>query len=213
MTLQLDNPSFSYTALVAGEIRLLEPTDRADGLKWTLRTTHLDDELKYDALSYVWGPQTGTFPIVCNGQTLHVHHNLYTALPYLARRYMKGRSRPIWIDAICINQKDEEEKFVQIGMMNKVYQSAEMVWVWLGIAEKQNRMAEAITLLPNIVQAGKQVEEHFTSPRTIEEKERDLANGMKPYFRLNLLDDSHGLNKLDADLWSAIFHLLSNPWY
>jgi hypothetical protein len=107
--------SFSYSTLplVDGDIRLLEPTDEADGLHWSIRTASLDSqELEYDALSYVWGSPAQNFPIICNGYSFHVHGNLYSALPFLAQRYKGANSRPIWIDAICINQKDDEEKLI-----------------------------------------------------------------------------------------------------
>ncbi|KAF1829096.1 hypothetical protein BDW02DRAFT_510766, partial [Decorospora gaudefroyi] len=75
----------------------------------------------FDALSYVWGSQAESFPFTLNGCISHVHHNLHTALPYLVRRGDARLVRPIWIDAICINQTDKKEKMVQIRLMNKVY--------------------------------------------------------------------------------------------
>jgi hypothetical protein len=81
--------SFSYTTLplADGDIRLLEPTDAADGLHGSIRTASLhSQELDYDALSYVWGSPTQTFPIICNGNPFHVHRSLFSALPFLAKR-------------------------------------------------------------------------------------------------------------------------------
>ncbi|KAF2823320.1 HET-domain-containing protein [Ophiobolus disseminans] len=192
MDLRTDISLFTYTALAPDEIRLLEPTGAADGLSWSLRTVNLDDNLEYDALSYVWGTQTGDMPIICNEQSLLVHHNLYLALPFVANRYRGARHCPIWIDAVCINQRDENEKLVQIGMMNRIYRDADTVWVWLGIAANQARVAQAIALLPKYVEASRQMRQHHRQYR---------------------LDDSLGLNRLDADLWSAIFHIVCNPWF
>ncbi|KAF2093590.1 hypothetical protein NA57DRAFT_81092 [Rhizodiscina lignyota] len=39
---------------------------------------------------------------------------------------------PIWIDAICINQKDESEKASQINLMGDIYSFASRVILWLG---------------------------------------------------------------------------------
>jgi len=97
----------------------------------------------------------------CNGRSLHVHHNLHTALPYLSRR---GYSRPvqaIWIDAVCINQEDQEEKRVQIQLMGQLYQTATKVWVWLGLAEHQEIIPEAVDVLFRIVAAAQR------HPRTL----------------------------------------------
>lgn len=126
-------PPSIYTHLAPGQIRLLTPLHHSIGTVWQLRTFSLDDtELNFDALSYTWGSQAETFPIVCNEKLFFVHHNLYSALPYLARRQGNANARPIWIDAVCINQSDELEKGVQMRLMHRIYQRAEKVWAWLG---------------------------------------------------------------------------------
>ncbi|KAK8245475.1 heterokaryon incompatibility protein-domain-containing protein [Phyllosticta capitalensis] len=38
----------------------------------------------------------------------------------------------IWVDAICMNQDDEEEKKKQIPLMEEIYTWAECTYVWLG---------------------------------------------------------------------------------
>jgi hypothetical protein len=40
-----------------------------------------------------------------------------------------------WIDAICINQQDDDERAIHTRKMNIVYRSAKLVFVWLGKAE------------------------------------------------------------------------------
>jgi hypothetical protein len=42
--------------------------------------------------------------------------------------------RIIWIDAICINQEDNDEKGQQVQSMAKIYAKASRVIVWLGEA-------------------------------------------------------------------------------
>jgi hypothetical protein len=42
--------------------------------------------------------------------------------------------RPLWADAICINQSDQKEKAIQVSMMGKIYSNAQTVIVWLGPA-------------------------------------------------------------------------------
>ncbi|KAH9213125.1 hypothetical protein DL95DRAFT_302949, partial [Leptodontidium sp. 2 PMI_412] len=34
---------------------------------------------------------------------------------------------PLWVDAICINQQDLEERSAQVQLMKKIYQQAEGV--------------------------------------------------------------------------------------
>jgi hypothetical protein len=47
-----------------------------------------------------------------------------------------GKSGYIWIDAICINQLDNEERTQQVQSMAKIYESAISVLVWLGMGDE-----------------------------------------------------------------------------
>ncbi|CAG9978598.1 unnamed protein product [Clonostachys byssicola] len=62
-------------------------------------------------------------------ETLHVTPNLENALRYLRRN--KG-VRILWIDALCIDQKNEAEKLMQVQKMGWIYANAHMVTIWLG---------------------------------------------------------------------------------
>lgn len=92
---------------------------------------------EFDALSYTWfidddvgPPAKGTMrTVVCNGMALDVHQNLYNAL--LQLRELR-RPLPIWVDAICINQDDDDEKTAQVRMMGEIFGQAQTVVVWLG---------------------------------------------------------------------------------
>ena len=58
-----------------------------------------------------------------------VTRNLYTALKQFRAEKL---SEPFWIDAICINQGNLQEKNAQIKMMKEIYSHASRVLVWLG---------------------------------------------------------------------------------
>jgi hypothetical protein len=49
--------------------------------------------------------------------------------------------RKFWIDAICINQDDLDEKSAQIPLMAQIYPQAEAVNVWLGPSDKHSNRA------------------------------------------------------------------------
>ncbi|GKZ37843.1 hypothetical protein AbraIFM66950_009632 [Aspergillus brasiliensis] len=83
----------------------------------------------YEALSYVWGSESKPYTILLNGTAFPVTHNLYTALLYLRDSQLE---RTLWIDAICINQDDNDEKATQIPLMRAIYAQAGRVVVWLG---------------------------------------------------------------------------------
>jgi hypothetical protein len=56
---------------------------------------------------------------------------LYEAL----KRLRSSNHQYLWVDQICINQANCEEKNSQVQLMSKIYSSAETVLVWLGEKE------------------------------------------------------------------------------
>jgi hypothetical protein len=86
----------------------------------------------YTALSYCWGVSVNKIPIKLNRYTFRVTSNLHAAL--LRLRQHNARYKYVWVDALCINQGDKEERSIQIGRMAAIYRQAEHVVVWLGEA-------------------------------------------------------------------------------
>ena len=126
--------SFHYQRLnhKAREFRLLKLLPYSsfeDDVCCEIFHSSLDDHPPYEALSYVWGDPSITGQIQCNGAACSVTANSAIALRYLR---LRDRERIIWVDAICINQKDDSEKTHQVGQMRGVYTGAEQVVVWLG---------------------------------------------------------------------------------
>jgi hypothetical protein len=92
----------------------------------------------YEALSYTWGDPTPAHKIECNGCSLPVARNLFSALKAL--RYSEG-PRLMWIDAICINQSDVAERNEQVQYMTSIYRAAVSVLVWLGEGDRHSDFA------------------------------------------------------------------------
>lgn len=86
---------------------------------------------KFVALSYMWGESNAQKKILLNGAEFAVTENLLSALSHL-RRKNAFEYRLFWIDAICINQDDMNEKSRQVRIMNHIYDRASSVVVWLG---------------------------------------------------------------------------------
>lgn len=82
----------------------------------------------YEALSYYWGSPEKIHTITVGDGQLQITRNLHTALQSLRDYYIE---RIIWIDAVCINQDDAEEKGCQVQLMAEIYAKASRVVVWL----------------------------------------------------------------------------------
>lgn len=74
-------------------------------------------------------PNQSRCKIMCDGQAVYVGASLYDALRVLTQ---KNTSAEYWIDAICINQQDIAERNAQVQLMDRIYQQASKVIVWLG---------------------------------------------------------------------------------
>lgn len=86
----------------------------------------------YRALSYTWGEGIEKTEVLVNGKNLTITRSLAVALLHL-----RPRSRPlqIWIDQICINQNNLQEKSEQVQHMHRVYRNSEESLIWLGPAQ------------------------------------------------------------------------------
>jgi hypothetical protein len=113
------------------EIRVvdLHPGEPDDPIHCSLKKVSLENGADYIALSYVWGDDKNTRPIQVNGNTLNITFNLALALKRLRDRQC---TFTLWIDAICINQKNVVERTEQVGIMRYIYPMATCVWVWIG---------------------------------------------------------------------------------
>lgn len=121
----------SYTRSI--RLLSLDPSnDFATPLAGTLRQVSLDDAdcPQFNALSYVWGTfASPTDTLKCCTGDFQITANCRDALCRL--RHMYG-GITIWVDAICIDQDNNEEKQHQITLMREIYMRAERVYFWIG---------------------------------------------------------------------------------
>ncbi|KAI1091897.1 heterokaryon incompatibility protein-domain-containing protein [Rostrohypoxylon terebratum] len=114
-------------------IKLHSAVNLDDVIVFDLITVSLDatPPLSYNALSYTWGGQPLDQVVYANGKEFLVTENARNAMRRL-RPYKAGRYLHLWIDAICINQQDNEEKSTQVQMMLEIYARTYRVQIWLG---------------------------------------------------------------------------------
>ncbi|PQE13235.1 heterokaryon incompatibility -domain-containing protein [Rutstroemia sp. NJR-2017a BBW] len=97
----------------------------------TLRHVSLEEKPTFDALSYEWGPEsTNNSDVFVDKKRFIIRENLWLFLKRL--RAFSESARVIYADAICINQRDNEEKGRQVALMSEIYMRAKKVLIWLG---------------------------------------------------------------------------------
>lgn len=133
-----DTASYKYSPLTQPDtirlIKLRPSHDRAAMIRCDLIPSALglvEDNIvhQYIALSYVWGDLSDRDIILVNGMALMVTRSLIRTLMLLRddRRVLY-----LWIDAICINQKDNLEKEQQVQNMGRIYELAQHTVIFLG---------------------------------------------------------------------------------
>ncbi|KAF1942838.1 HET-domain-containing protein [Clathrospora elynae] len=141
--------TYNYDALPKsrGAIRLLNlySSEKPEpGILCELITPKEDhkNQFRYEALTWCWGTagKTDHIRVQRKGKTYAkpVSPDLVAALKALRH---PTRNRYLWIDMVCIDQDNLDEKNHQVEMMDEIYGKADRVCIWLGEANDSSRMA------------------------------------------------------------------------
>jgi hypothetical protein len=78
----------------------------------------------------------------------YITENLHSALLAIRNSGERRGTKLLWVDALCINQPDLEERDSQVKMMRDIYKRASATVVWLGgTTEESEKAFSTITLL------------------------------------------------------------------
>nr|POE63704.1 heterokaryon incompatibility protein 6, or allele [Quercus suber] len=144
--------SFSYVPLNTElmEIRLLvvHPGEGNEPVRARLDNVLLSSEWKplYETISYVWGDPNVRSRIYLQGLELDVPLSSEQAI---RRMRYPDRERTLWIDAICINQRDSRERSQQVAIMSLIYSNTVLNLIWLGENEQSMavlRLVQAVAM-------------------------------------------------------------------
>jgi hypothetical protein len=201
---------FQYEPLKpdCSEIRLVEvlPSDTFEGtICCNLVHASLNDTVKFLPLSYTWGapyaslssdwdnPEV-TRTITMNKKSFQVRLNLESALRHI--RTARKATTTLWIDAICINQLDTEERNSQVQLMRSIYSKGEDTVIWLGPQENDSKLA-----------FGKMSEIMSSRLARISNQQKPDHD---PQYCASLLKEEIGS---DEHCWHAIRSIFSRNWW
>jgi hypothetical protein len=114
------------------EIRLLRLEPSANVNEWpngSLEISSLNDAPVYEAISYAWGCAQEVHPLLIDGMEVPITASICGALRFLRS---KSKVRHFWVDAICIAQRNLDERAQQVALMRRIFREASNVCVWLG---------------------------------------------------------------------------------
>lgn len=191
----------SYSPLnpTAKEIRLLyldelPSLDPSVPVRCQVRHTSLleDPVITYYAISYCWGEGADLKAIYLNGEIVNVPESAEKALRGTYST-SEGREMPVWIDALCIDQRDLTEKSHQVAIMGEVYSSASEVRVWLG--DQDDTTEAAIHAISTVVD--------LDSDKPRQARSRTPSKGFATYLAKLQLDENR----------EAVHVFFDAPWF
>lgn len=199
---------YIYQEIPRGSIRLVNLLPGHPGTELHCEITNghfLDPNLDsgppvpYEALSYTWGDPVFPCRINCADTQIPVTQNLSDALCQLRKR---DENRFLWIDAVCINQQDAEEKKHQLPLMKYIYGRASCVIIWLGLADEFT--VGALLLIDRAAKLlRKETGQHIPQPRQLV---REVPSDEK--------NKERGLPLAsELEKWRPLKELLARPWF
>ncbi|KAK3935043.1 heterokaryon incompatibility protein-domain-containing protein [Diplogelasinospora grovesii] len=131
-TLCLTASTAKYRMEMTGDLRILEllPGSFDEPLQCRLRVVSIESGPIYDALSYMWGDPSPTGRIILEDEAFPVTLSLENALRHVR---LRNSVRCLWADAVCINQRDVEERGNQVHLMKEIYSRSKTVRVWIDV--------------------------------------------------------------------------------
>jgi Heterokaryon incompatibility protein (HET) len=175
--------------------------------------------LMYEAISYTWGNPERTEEILVNGSRLKVTKSVYEMLATFSSQFLP---QLLWIDAMCIDQDNNEEKAQEVPMMDKIYSHALFTTIFLGqssLPEAQNRVEGDI--LPykfdGIRARDDKTRDHFEAARLTFDlfnefrilKRPIQSMGKDVYESYESISPSASRSRQ----WSALLTFLQHPWF
>ncbi|KAL2043493.1 hypothetical protein N7G274_003800 [Stereocaulon virgatum] len=186
---------YCYCDELEGEnIRLLKLTP---GLATEQISCHLvykrldEEDLEYNALSYVWGDASDLTTMLCDGLLFQITRNLHDALSQIR---LNRHETLLWVDAVCIDQANKVEKTRQVRLMTEIYSQAELVLIWLG---------DELATDKDGVQLMRKVEQVLGQPTF------DRRTFGTTYLDLEAL----GLPDMFDPCWATLVKILTRQWF
>jgi Fe-S cluster biosynthesis and repair protein YggX len=205
---------FIYTELEdSSHIRLLilHRKDRTDAINCTLFEVSKDTRTIYEAVSYTWGDASQQNNIRVNGRRLSIPRSAYKILE---TRSSIWRPRVLWIDSICINQRDESEKVGQIKLMGQIYKEAYQVSICMQPPNNSQWATRQASMIPtsDLSISTSEVAEYLEAMLAHYMVDRVANFDIEHIQKGQAILQTYGL-QTQQPLWIAFQSLLRNAWF
>ena len=166
---------------------------------------------QYAALSYVWGSELKPCVLLCSSRQAAAgpadELASFHAIPITAsldsilrgvRENIQNAPKYLWIDAVCINQENTDERNDQVLLMGDIYSLAERTFVCLG--DDDNDVTEASRCMNNLCNTYRA--EHGPLKQSLLEVDN------RPWLLMR-----YNPGYISEKSWRCFERLLSRPWF
>ncbi|KAI1426725.1 heterokaryon incompatibility protein-domain-containing protein [Xylaria sp. FL1777] len=135
----LGERTYQYQQLYPSEFRLVRVfSKKMTTIKCEIIHRSLKKPPPYTAISYAWGDADHKRSIQIGKANISVAVSLFGALDAVRRL---EEDTLVWVDALCIDQQNRDERSQQVQLMTEIYAKATKVAIWLGPAENDSQLA------------------------------------------------------------------------
>ncbi|KAI1281447.1 heterokaryon incompatibility protein-domain-containing protein [Xylaria sp. FL0933] len=178
----LGEKTYQYDPLGPFEFRLVRIlSKKMTTIKCEIESKSLIDPPAYTAISYAWGDADNKRSIQIGKTKISVAASLFGALDAIRQR---EEDVLVWVDALCIDQQNRDERSKQVQLMTEIYAKATLVAIWLGPLENDSHLATE--LLQDIAIAKNDPEEiaaHLLSPTQLRAIEAVVHLFQRDYWK------------------------------
>ncbi|KAL9106257.1 MAG: hypothetical protein Q9227_008725 [Pyrenula ochraceoflavens] len=174
-------------------------------LRFSIEELSLDSpSLSYRTISYAWGTGEKTHAIHLDGLgcrgVLRTTENAWSALRVITGDHPEDY---LWMDQICINQENFEERSQQVSLMAQIFARSEECVIWLGPEDKWTK--DAFHLI-NILQKN--------LPDLVHKDAQHERTRLSLKFRQDLIRRfGEGTLQPNHPGWEAMKHVLARSWF
>ncbi|TGO35734.1 hypothetical protein BHYA_0148g00080 [Botrytis hyacinthi] len=160
----------------------------------TIHVEHIDVAATsgYICLSYVWGTEISTEHIKVDENEISIHAGLLPSLRHIRKPH---HTLVLWIDALCVDQNDPDEKASQRANLGEIYSRCSLVYIWLGAPP--NHISTTGSPFQLIQQFSDNKHYHV----------------LVGYYKANSGRISYGENREFNDLWDRFLLVANSTWF
>ncbi|KAI0415158.1 heterokaryon incompatibility protein-domain-containing protein [Xylaria grammica] len=155
---------YRYDELGSSQFRLVRIySKKMSTIKCEIEHFSLTNPPPYIGISYAWGDADDKRPIQIGNVTVSVAVSLFGALDAVRKQ---GEDVFVWVDALCIDQQNRDERSQQVQLMTEIYAKATTVAIWLGPPENDSDLAKEF-LKDISIARDEEIMELLLSPRRL----------------------------------------------